>query len=116
MSNVREFGAKGDGRNDDTQAIEHAVSDGDGCLEFPPGNYLLSKTIELKLDTAGRIAINGSGGTAKILMSGKGPAFHLVGTHQKTAFPEDFQPGVWKRERLPTVRQRKPSDSRIEDG
>src|SRR5205807_4093384 len=33
MSNVRQFGAAGDGQRDDTQSIEHALSDGDGLLE-----------------------------------------------------------------------------------
>ena len=30
MSDVRDFGASGDGATDDTDAIRHAVSDGDG--------------------------------------------------------------------------------------
>jgi hypothetical protein len=104
MSNIRDFGAAGDGKRDDTEAIQHAVREGDGVLHFPPGNYLLSKTIELPLDKVGRVAIDGSGGTAKILMAAAGPAFRLVGTHAKTAFPEDFQPGVWARERMPMIR------------
>src|SRR5215469_18675923 len=36
-------------------------------------------------------------------MAGEGPAFHLVGTHDKTADPTGFKPGVWQRERMPTV-------------
>ena len=36
-------------------------------------------------------------------MAGPGPAFHLIGTHDKTADPEDFAPQVWQRQRLPTV-------------
>ncbi len=103
MTDVRDFGAMGNGRHDDTQAIQHAVNEGDGNLLFPPGNYLVSKTIEIKLEMVGRISLDGSGGTAKILMAGAGPAFHLRGTHEKTAFPEDFTPGVWKRERMPMV-------------
>ncbi len=104
MSNVQEFGAKGDGKTYDTAAIEHAVRDGDGVLHFPPGNYLLTKTIELPLTTIGRLAIDGAGGTAKIIMAGSGPAFHIVGTHDKSADPQGFQPVVWQRERMPTVR------------
>ena len=34
MSNVRNFGAIGDGEADDTRAIQHAVADGDGVLEL----------------------------------------------------------------------------------
>ncbi|HTN74192.1 MAG TPA: glycosyl hydrolase family 28-related protein, partial [Pirellulaceae bacterium] len=104
MSDVRDFGAVGDGKHDDTAAVLHAVADGDGVLHFPPGNYLLSKTIELPLAKVGRVAIDGSGGTAKILMGGAGPAFRIVGSHEKNALPAAFLPGVWQRERLPTVR------------
>jgi hypothetical protein len=103
MSNVRDFGAAADGKNDDTEAILHAAKDGDGQLEFPPGDYVIGKTIELPLATYGRLAIDGSGGTAKLLMTGAGPALRIVGSHQKTAFPEDFAPGVWQRERMPMI-------------
>jgi polygalacturonase len=103
MSNVRDFGAAGDGRTDDTEAIEHAVAEGEGFVTFPPGTYLLTRTIKVDLSQRGRFAIDGSGGTAKIVMAGEGPAFHLVGTHDKTADPTGFRPGVWQRERMPTV-------------
>ena len=46
MSNVREFGAVGDGRADDTEALKHAVSQGDGALHFPPGTYRITQPIE----------------------------------------------------------------------
>ena len=45
----------------------------------------------------------GSAGTAKILMAGSGPAFHLIGTHEKSADPAGFLPEVWQRQRMPTV-------------
>lgn len=103
MSNVRDFGAAGHGRLDDTEAIEHALADGDGQLLFPPGTYLISRTIKVDLARGGRFAIDGSGGTAKIVMAGPGPAFHLIGTHDKTADPTGFKPVVWTSERMPTV-------------
>ncbi|KAM6526030.1 hypothetical protein FSOLCH5_002161 [Fusarium solani] len=56
--NVKEFGAKGDGKTDDTAAINKAISDGARCGEtchsstispavvyFPPGTYLVSGSI-----------------------------------------------------------------------
>lgn len=57
--NVKDFGAKGDGSTDDTEAINKAVQDGPNrCIEqcdsrtnapalvyFPPGTYLVSKPI-----------------------------------------------------------------------
>lgn len=49
--NVRTFGAKGDGANDDLQHIKNAIahlhSKGGGTLFFPKGNYMYSDSIEL---------------------------------------------------------------------
>ncbi|MCS6851079.1 MAG: right-handed parallel beta-helix repeat-containing protein [Gemmataceae bacterium] len=103
MSNVRDFGAKGDGRTDDTAAISHAVQQGDGELVFPRGDYLISRPIHLSLAAHGRLHVRGSGGAARLIMAGPGPALHLVGTHLKTAFPSDFTEEVWVKERMPTV-------------
>ena len=85
MSNVRDFGARGDGKADDTQAITHAVAKGDGLLEFPRGDYLITRPIQIPLQAHGRIAVAGSGGTAKLIMAGAGPALHLIGTHRRSA-------------------------------
>ncbi|KAL2270546.1 hypothetical protein VTJ83DRAFT_2730 [Remersonia thermophila] len=56
--NVRDYGARGDGVTDDTDAINRAISDGNRCGEncssqtttpalvyFPPGTYLVSRPI-----------------------------------------------------------------------
>ncbi|TPX19327.1 hypothetical protein DIZ76_017116 [Coccidioides immitis] len=56
--NVKEFGAKGDGSTDDTEAINKAISTGNRCglgcdsstvtpalVYFPPGTYVVSKPI-----------------------------------------------------------------------
>ena len=56
--NVKEYGAKGDGTTDDTEAINKAVQDGQRCIDncdsrtnapalvyFPPGTYIVSKPI-----------------------------------------------------------------------
>jgi len=103
MSNVRDFGAAGDGKTDDSEAIEHALIEGDGVLTFSPGDYLLSRTIKIELAERQRLAIEGSAGTAKLVMAGEGPAFHVIGTHGKSADPTGFRPQVWRRERMPTV-------------
>ncbi|MBS0207726.1 MAG: right-handed parallel beta-helix repeat-containing protein [Planctomycetes bacterium] len=103
MSDVRNFGAAGDGQNDDTEAVEHTIAQGEGPVEFPPGTYLLRRTVRVDLAKTGRLAITGAAGTPKIIMAGEGPAFHIVGTHDKNADPAGFSHDVWRKERMPTV-------------
>lgn len=48
-TNVRDFGAKGDGKVDDTRAIGAAIAAAPGgTVWFPPGIYVVSKTLALK--------------------------------------------------------------------
>ena len=103
MSNVRNFGATGDGRTDDADAILHTLGKSDGVLEFPVGTYRISKTIEINLAETGFCSIDGILGTSKIVMAGPGPAFRIVGTHAGTAAPSSMKPGIWKSERFPNI-------------
>jgi hypothetical protein len=103
MTNVKDFGATGDGTTDDTDSIQHAVDQGDGLIVFPRGTYRLTRPIEFELNRVGRSGIAGEGGTARLVMHGVGAAIRLVGTHDKTAEPSDFQPQVWELQRMPTV-------------
>ena len=103
MSTVRDFGAIGDGLTDDTEAIQHAIDDGDGHLEFPRGEYRISQTLLVDMEKRSRTSIGGAGGTAKIVMHGPGPAIFLKATHAKTADPIGFRPEEWQHERMPTV-------------
>jgi len=103
MASVLDFGAIGDGKTDDTDAIRHAFEDGDGEVEFPRGEYLITSPIVIKMETRGRTSIRGNGGVAKLIMAGKGPCFSLIGTHAKTADPGGFRPEEWQNERMPTI-------------
>jgi hypothetical protein len=103
VANVHAFGAKGDGSTDDTAALQHAIERGDGIVEFPRGDYLIHKPLVVPLDKVGRLAFAGSLGTARLILKGSGPALHLVGTHRRTAQPDEFAEGVWLKERMPTV-------------
>ena len=104
MSSVKAFGAIGDGKADDTQAILHAISDGDGFIRFPKGMYRISRTIEINLSNLSQFAIEGTGGLATIIMEGEGPALRFVGTHTGTGDPNTVHDNIWKNERMPTVR------------
>lgn len=103
MSNIRDFGAVGDGIVDDTVAIQHAIDDGSGYLELPPGDYRIERSLVVDLKKCGRTGINGSGGTARLLMAGAGPAIKLLGTHASSADPLKFRPEEWLKERMPTI-------------
>ena len=103
MRSVRDFGAAGDGEVDDGNAIQHAVDNGANEILFPPGDYRITKGIVLDESKSGRVSLNGSSGTAKVIMEGAGPAFRILGTHTGSADPGSFDPGVWARERMPTI-------------
>jgi hypothetical protein len=103
MANVKHFGATGDGKTDDTAAFEHALKMGDGLLEVPRGDYVLTRSLVVPLDKLGRFSMVGLGGQARLLMKSAGPALHLIGTHDRTADPSHFRDSVWQRERFPTL-------------
>src|SRR4051794_25999916 len=104
MTKVLEYGARGDGRTDDTAAITHAIQRGDGDLVCPRGDYLISRPLNVGLPVHGRLGIHGWGGTAKLIMNGAGPALHLVGSHRRSAQPDHFEDDVWRKERMPVLR------------
>jgi hypothetical protein len=103
MSNPRDFGAAGDGRTDDTAALQHALNDGDGLLELERKTYRISRPLELDLAQRGPMAVRGAGGASRIVMAGPGPALLVTGDHQGTAAPPSVRPSTWEKERLPNI-------------
>jgi hypothetical protein len=102
-ANVREFGAVGDGKADDTAAVQRAVNARRGLVRFPAGTYRLTRTVQVELDKTGYVALEG-GGVGQVMMAGAGPAFRFAGTHLTgSADPPTFQPSVWERQRMPLV-------------
>ena len=99
---VRDFGATGDGKTDDTAAIQQAVDSGIGNVRLPRGVYRLTRPVVVDLDRVGPVSISGEG-TARLLMQGAGPALKIVGTHQGTAEPRTVSANVWQRQRMPLV-------------
>jgi hypothetical protein len=102
LRTVRDFGATGDGRTDDSAAIQRAVASGTGDIWFPAGTYRIAHGIVVDLDRHGPVSLFGAG-TARIVMAGSGPALQLVGTHEGTADPPSFKPNVWQRQRAPMI-------------
>ncbi len=103
-ADVREFGAVGDGEADDTESIERAIAENtDGQIEFPRGDFRITRTIEIDLEKYNRTSLSGRGGVGRVVMAGPGPAFRFVGTHTRSAAPSGFAPEVWQRQRSPQV-------------
>lgn len=75
--NVRDFGAKGDGTSDDTEAIQaacdHAGALGFALIVFPHGSYKVTERIALP----GNCSVNGFG--SRILCSSSNGAFLVEG-------------------------------------
>ena len=99
---VRDFGAVGDGRTDDTAAIQRAVDRRAGAIVFPTGSYRLTQTVIVDLDRVGFTSLTADG-SARVVMAGSGPAFRFIGTHGGTADPQSIKPEVWERQRMPIV-------------
>jgi hypothetical protein len=91
----------GDGQADDTAALQKLI-DTQGSVRLPKGRYRLTKTITVDLAKNGYASVSGDG-TAQVIMAGTGPAFHFVGTHDKSADPWNIKPQVWDQQRAPAV-------------
>lgn len=103
-TNVKHFGAKGDGIHDDTQSILLALkSTENGVLQFPKGRYRITKTIEVALANHGPLGISGLGGSATILSEADGPAIRIKGNHRGSALPSTVSEEVWEKERMFTL-------------
>lgn len=103
MSDAANFGASGDGVTDDTAALEHALTDGDGVLRLHKGTFRLTRTLVIDLSKTGYAAVIGDGGASRLVMSGPGPAIKIVGTHRGTSVPKSVTDATWQQERFPTL-------------
>lgn len=101
-ASVLDWGAQGDGRADDTDAIQRAVDAGIGTIYLPKGVYRITRPIVIDLDKVGYTSITGHG-VARFVMAGPGPTLRIVGTHFGSAAPAGFAPEVWGRQRMPLV-------------
>jgi hypothetical protein len=74
--NIRSLGARGDGLNDDTEALKKAIAT-HRTIYFPSGQYLVSDTITLKPDT---VLIGLHPSVTRILLNDSTPAFQGAGS------------------------------------
>jgi hypothetical protein len=101
---VKDFGARGDGIADDTDAIIAAVKGSlNGLVNFPRGSYRITRTIDIVLSEYGTLSLTGNGASSRVIMDGKGPAFRFIGSHHGASNPPSVTPGIWQKERMPMV-------------
>jgi sugar lactone lactonase YvrE len=74
--NVRDLGAHGDAKTDDTDILRKAVAE-HAALYFPSGQYLVSDTITLKPDT---VLIGLHPSTTRLFLADGTPAFQGIGS------------------------------------
>ena len=99
---VYDYGAVGDGKADDTEAIRKMVEAKVGAIRFPRGRFRITEPIVIDLDRVGPASVVGDG-PATIIMAGPGPALEFVGTHQGTAGPATVKDNVWNNQRTPLI-------------
>ncbi|MFD3620625.1 glycosyl hydrolase family 28-related protein [Streptomyces sp. NPDC058676] len=91
---VTDYGARGDGRHDDTAAINAAVfaagRAGGGCVAIPPGRYVLSDVIRVCHDD---VVLRGAGSSLTIL-TWRRPLQDLLGV-SKSRFGGDSSAWSW---------------------
>jgi hypothetical protein len=87
------YGAKGDGRTDDTQALLNAISDAAGdqltVLYLPPGEYVLSR----RIDISKRVIIRGAGRNLTTLVL-SASLTGLGGAWPGTSSPHTYGPAL----------------------
>jgi hypothetical protein len=84
--NVRERGAAGDGKTDDTAAVQSCLNDAvksrGGRVHFPAGNYRITKT--LQIGSSDRLDITGDGSTSVLLHENDEPLLLWPKEHECT--------------------------------
>jgi len=100
-ADVKDHGAVGDGRADDSAAIQRAVNIG-GAVTFPEGTYRISKPIVVRVSESGYTSLVGSG-VAKLVMTGPGPAVKFIGTNGAKENLARTRSQVWDQEAQPLV-------------
>lgn len=103
-TNVRDFGAVGDGVADDTDAIYAAIQAAeDGEIFFSKGRYRITRSIDIELSKLGPMVISGVASASTVLMDGQGAAFIIRGSHKGSALPASVEEPVWTKEKFFTI-------------
>jgi hypothetical protein len=92
-SNIKDFGAKGDGIADDTAAIISAIGTGGRLVSFPPGTYKITSTIVLPSYTT----LQGAGSGLSVIRPGPfpNPCFWSTNWFNRISLPNWQGPPPW---------------------
>ena len=88
-ASVREFGAVGDGKTDDSGAFQRAIDSGRGDIFVPRGRYRFEKTVVADLDRAGPLSIASMAGRdlqAQNLAGNRGRDTEDIRTYSKECY------------------------------
>lgn len=97
-----ELSSLADGERDATDAIQQLLQSSQQLIVLPPGEFKITKTLDVDLENVGYTTIRGSSAT-KLVHYGDGPAIRFIGTHFKSADPSGFSQVTWDRERMPQI-------------
>src|SRR5439155_11303860 len=76
ITNVRDYGAKGDGVTDDTRALQAAIDSAAGAVFLPPATYAHATTLSMKRN----LVLYGAGPASILKYTGTGVAIQAVET------------------------------------
>lgn len=85
--NVKNYGAVGDGTNDDTEAVRKALAqayNNNGTVYFPAGTYLITQTINIARDDSKTLAFKGEPGA--VLVGAESLKGHIIKGEMKYNF------------------------------
>lgn len=101
MCNARDFGAVGDGKNDDTHALQKTFDHTSDTVVIPPGHYRLTRGLKIHLTNARRFALQAAG--VRLINESTEPALHIIGSHLTSASPEELTDDVAVNQLMPCI-------------
>lgn len=92
---VREYGAEGDGQTDDTAEIQAAIDDageaGGGVVFFPPGDYRITRSLQVLEDD--NLILHGTGDSSAVIVDSPTETALFIGSLVERGFYNDYRAG-----------------------
>lgn len=92
MINVKDLGVVGDGKTDDTQAIQDAINYvgelGGGMLYFPPGTYVVNPANDRNITLTSNLTLKGAGDSSVIKVADDAGDYFTIFGHRGGVRPD----------------------------